>query len=728
MCSGYSEATLARQSTYANFNFDSVWVMDAGEYKLPLLRWFLPHEHILEHTEAVKKTCSSDGNIEYWKCTICSYYFGAANGTDYLDEYQTVVPASHNIRTVSGKEPTCTEEGYSERQYCRDCYETITHREYFDPLGHSWGAWVVEKYPTEEEEGTNARTCSICQSTEMESIAMLEHGYEVYLTDAIDATCTEPGNNPYYTCAGCSRVYKDEACTQETTIADETIAKLGHQWGAEEKCERCNRPDVIITIEGSVVTVESDTIELDTFVFAAYYDADGRMIECLLDKWQNTSCRFSCDVFAESDRICIFFLGENLAPVHSLVEVLDSAKSESDEIALQSYYPARGATNYVPQYDYCSATFTTEIDPNRCPTAYMKNLTTGRSYELETQRGATATLLVLFDGLLEPGCTYTVTIPANSIYGIDESVYSKELAFSFATSSDLIRPAFSGMLGVAGNSISASETIWTVNGVEETRQHIVALKCDGTVVATGYNDDGRCEVNEWTGIVSVIAGNNHTVALRYNGTVVATGWNYYDQCNVSSWRSIVDIAAGNHTVGLKRDGTVVAVGNNSDGQCNVDAWENIIAVAAGGAHTVGLKADGTVVATGLNDNGRCNVSDWIDIVAISASDLLTMGLKADGTVVVAGHLNDFEQEVESTWKDIISVAAGSPQAFGLKSDGTVIVCASAMEDSSEWTDIVDICCGGRNYVGLKSNGTVIFDGFNDSCDVTGWTSIRTPSR
>jgi hypothetical protein len=61
--------------------------------------------------------------------------------------------------------------------------------------------------------------------------------------------------------------------------------------------------------------------------------------------------------------------------------------------------------------------------------------------------------------------------------------------------------------------------------------------------------------------------------LRADGTVVATGDNISGQCNVSGWKDIVAIAAGaSHTVGLKSDGTVVACGYNGGGQTSVSAW------------------------------------------------------------------------------------------------------------------------------------------------------------
>ena len=145
---------------------------------------------------------------------------------------------------------------------------------------------------------------------------------------------------------------------------------------------------------------------------------------------------------------------------------------------------------------------------------------------------------------------------------------------------------------------------------------------------------GTAAHNETT----VSAGHLHTVCVRADGTAEAVGWNEDGECDVSDWTDIVAVSAGSaHTVGLKSDGTVVAVGWNKYGQCDVFDWTDILAVSAGGGHTVGLKSDGTVVAVGRNDYGECDVSDWTDILAVSAGDYHTVGLKSDGTAAAYEH-------------------------------------------------------------------------------------------
>ena len=276
------------------------------------------------------------------------------------------------------------------------------------------------------------------------------------------------------------------------------------------------------------------------------------------------------------------------------------------------------------------------------------------------------------------------------------------------------------------DTIAERETL--VAGLYQT----VALKTDETVVAVGYNDNGQCDVSDWTDIVAISAGNYHTVGLKVDGTVVAIGWTKNCECDVSGWTDVVGVSAGHvYTVGLKADGTVIATGLNTSGQCDVSDWTDIVAISAGGSHTVGLKADGTVVAVGNNGNSQCDVSNWTDIVAISAGNFHTVGLKADGTVASAGNGLDGQRDV-SDWRNIVAVSAGSTHTVGLKADGTVVAVGNndyGQCDVSDWKDIVAVSAGGKYTVGLKADGTVVAAGNNGNsqCDVSNWTDIKLPN-
>ena len=80
----------------------------------------------------------------------------------------------------------------------------------------------------------------------------------------------------------------------------------------------------------------------------------------------------------------------------------------------------------------------------------------------------------------------------------------------------------------------------------------------------------------WADIVAVEAGEYYTLGLKRDGTVVATGDNDYGQCDVSSWSDIIDVSASIcSTVGLKKNGTVVITKRNDWGEANVNEWSGI---------------------------------------------------------------------------------------------------------------------------------------------------------
>ena len=50
----------------------------------------------------------------------------------------------------------------------------------------------------------------------------------------------------------------------------------------------------------------------------------------------------------------------------------------------------------------------------------------------------------------------------------------------------------------------------------------VGLRNDGTAVAVGDNSLGQCNVDDWTGLIAISAGQFHTIGLREDGTVLTT--------------------------------------------------------------------------------------------------------------------------------------------------------------------------------------------------------------
>lgn len=258
--------------------------------------------------------------------------------------------------------------------------------------------------------------------------------------------------------------------------------------------------------------------------------------------------------------------------------------------------------------------------------------------------------------------------------------------------------------------------------------HIVALRCDGTVVATGDNAQGQCNVSDWRDIIAIATGENHTVGLKSDGTVVAVGDNEKGQCNVSGWKDIVALDAGKAiTVGLKSDGTIaISQSHNSyasDELAKALNWKDIVAIAVG-LHSdtiVGLKSDGTVVAT-----ERFRNEEFLywgnEIVAISGD----MGLRANGTVTQYSHGGNkrIDADIES-WKNIVAISSSSLVSVGLKDDGTVVAKFRLPYDDEviDWKNIVAIAGWCRTIVGLGSDGTVFTTSKHYREEVSHWKDI-----
>ena len=113
-------------------------------------------------------------------------------------------------------------------------------------------------------------------------------------------------------------------------------------------------------------------------------------------------------------------------------------------------------------------------------------------------------------------------------------------------------------------------------------------------------------------------GKGHTVGLKKDGTVVAVGDNKYGQCDVENWTDVVRISAGDwYTVGIKTDGTVLITGENKPRMRYIepDMFNDIYYdVAAGYGQTILVKSDGNLDVYGFNDNDKQALADqWVDI-------------------------------------------------------------------------------------------------------------------
>ena len=251
-----------------------------------------------------------------------------------------------------------------------------------------------------------------------------------------------------------------------------------------------------------------------------------------------------------------------------------------------------------------------------------------------------------------------------------------------------------------------------------TWSHTLICKSDGTVEARGDNGDGQCEVQGWTNIVSVKAGNGHSLGLRSDGTVVAAGDNYYGQCDVTHWKDVVQICAGeNESYGVTKDGEVLIAGTTYKGEeilREIGSWSGIksIAVGHGNYGVAGLTYDGTVLFAGMDEK----IEGWDGVEEIFFRGPLLVGLEADGTVRTAdGEASGQAENMENIKQvgDFSRLDRSPAQIMGAALDGSVagaaeIENADARKELLSWSGMRAVDCIDETfYIGLKDDDTIL---------------------
>ncbi len=180
-------------------------------------------QHVLTKVDAVKPTCTTQGNITYYVCSECGNYFADVRGENEITDKSSVILAINENNHDWGEwavvtEATCTEKGL-EKRVCKHNEEHVETRE-IEATGHDYTTVVTA--PTCTEKGYTTYTCKNCNHTytanETEAI-----GHDLVHHDGKPATCTETGYEAYDTCTRCDyTTYKQIAALakpKENTVS-----------------------------------------------------------------------------------------------------------------------------------------------------------------------------------------------------------------------------------------------------------------------------------------------------------------------------------------------------------------------------------------------------------------------------------------------------------------------------------------------------------------------------
>ena len=205
--------------------------------------------HTMKQVPAKDVTCESEGNIAYYTCSVCGKLFSDADAvTETTADAVKLEKLSHKLTKTEAVPATCTKGGSNEYYICSACgkifkdadasTETSIEAEKTSKIPHSLTKTEYKAATCTEDGNTEYYTCSACgkifkdesgtQETSVEAEKLVATGHSLTKTDAKEPTCTEDGNNEYYTCSACGKVFKDADGKTETSVEAEKIAATGH--------------------------------------------------------------------------------------------------------------------------------------------------------------------------------------------------------------------------------------------------------------------------------------------------------------------------------------------------------------------------------------------------------------------------------------------------------------------------------------------------------------------
>ncbi len=151
----------------------------------------IEHTHTTRLVEAVAKTCTTDGNIKHYKCTICNGLFADASATKNLTEAEVKISAGHEFTEMVGMvAPTCTTKGMKAHFRCKNCDK------YF-----ALGSLAEVKAESLE-------------------IPIDPNGHNNTHDDGKQATCAETGIFSHEHCSLCNKNFYSDCVTEMTDIVE----------------------------------------------------------------------------------------------------------------------------------------------------------------------------------------------------------------------------------------------------------------------------------------------------------------------------------------------------------------------------------------------------------------------------------------------------------------------------------------------------------------------------
>ena len=225
-------------------------------------------DHDLSHHDAAAHTCTADGTVEYWECSVCGKKFSDPNGTAEITNIADPNdPARHSLVKTDAKAPTCTDNGNTAYWTCTECKNIFSDDAGLNPTtladvtvfatGHTWsndwssdgtGHWhdcvnancpITENNqkvgyaahtPGADATETTPQTCDVCGYELAPALGHI-HAYHLTFIAEVPETCTADGVKAHYECE-CGKLFADDQAATEVTLESLKIA-AHHTYGTD---------------------------------------------------------------------------------------------------------------------------------------------------------------------------------------------------------------------------------------------------------------------------------------------------------------------------------------------------------------------------------------------------------------------------------------------------------------------------------------------------------------
>ena len=225
-------------------------------------------DHDLSHHNAVPHTCTADGTVEYWDCSVCGKKFSDPNGTAEITNIADPNdPARHSLVKTDEKAPTCTDNGNTAYWTCTECRNIFSDDAGLNPTtladvtvsatGHTWsndwssdgtGHWhdcvnancpITENNqkvgyaahtPGADATETTPQTCDVCGYELAPALGHIHANHLTFIAE-IPETCTADGVKAHYECE-CGKLFADDQAATEVTLESLKIA-AHHTYGTD---------------------------------------------------------------------------------------------------------------------------------------------------------------------------------------------------------------------------------------------------------------------------------------------------------------------------------------------------------------------------------------------------------------------------------------------------------------------------------------------------------------